>query len=351
MLAIDSKVARSAWSRAAVYTLVVLMVCVIWVIRNTLLVFATALMLAYLLYPLVEKLERQLPSKSRIPALALPFALIIGLLTGVGFVIKGPVSNEIEKLRDQITRHENGKPTFTQQVSEWKPLGLPVGERIVKMDVFGELVAAMPGLKNTLSTGLRYVGNMFIIPILSFLVLKDANRIRDAVLEMFGNRRLVESIMMDAHVLLLEYMRALLLLCLATLIFFSIAFSVMQVRYAILLALVAFALEFVPLVGPLTATVTIIGVSEFNHYPHLLSLIAFLAVFRLFQDYVLSPQLMKRGVDLDPLLVILGVFAGGEIGGVPGIFLSVPVLALSRLIYYELRKSRPVNKRSAMVGS
>lgn len=49
---------------------------------------------------------------------------------------------------------------------------------------------------------------------------------------------------------------------------------------------------------------------------------------------------MRQGVKLHPLLVLFGVFAGGELGGVGGIFLSVPILALIRLVYYELRKRR-----------
>jgi predicted PurR-regulated permease PerM len=59
---------------------------------------------------------------------------------------------------------------------------------------------------------------------------------------------------------------------------------------------------------------------------------------------VLSPHLMKKGMKLHPLLVVFGVFAGGEIGGVGGIFLSVPVLALVRLVYYEWRKRRTILK-------
>jgi predicted PurR-regulated permease PerM len=142
-------------------------------------------------------------------------------------------------------------------------------------------------------------------------------------------------------------MRSLLFLCLATLLFFTIALSLLRVPYPILLALVAFPLEFVPMVGPLTAAVVILGVSEFNHYPHLIWIVAFLISYRLFQDYVLAPHLMRRSVKLHPLLVLFGVLAGGEIGNVPGIFLSVPVLALMRLVYYEVRKHR-VNKGLAV---
>jgi predicted PurR-regulated permease PerM len=138
-------------------------------------------------------------------------------------------------------------------------------------------------------------------------------------------------------------MRSLLFLCLSTLVTFTIVLSLMGVRYAVLLSLLAFPLEFVPLVGPLISAVVIIGASEFNQYPHLMWVVAFLAVYRIFQDYLLAPHLMRKCVKLHPMLVIFGVFAGGEIGGVPGIFLSVPVLALARLVYYESRKRQAIS--------
>jgi predicted PurR-regulated permease PerM len=50
--------------------------------------------------------------------------------------------------------------------------------------------------------------------------------------------------------------------------------------------------------------------------------------------------LMEQGVALHPLLVLFGVFAGGELAGIAGTFLSVPVLALVRVIYVRIRKSR-----------
>jgi predicted PurR-regulated permease PerM len=64
----------------------------------------------------------------------------------------------------------------------------------------------------------------------------------------------------------------------------------------------------------------------------------------LFQDYVLSPHLMSKGVELHPLMIILGVLAGGEIGGVAGIFLSVPALALIRLLYHRARKMKTARR-------
>ncbi len=139
-------------------------------------------------------------------------------------------------------------------------------------------------------------------------------------------------------------MRALLFLCCATFVSFSIVFSAMGLPYALLLAAIAFPLEFVPMVGPLTAAVIIIAVSVVTGYEHVVWLIVYLGLYRLFQDYVLSPHLMSKGVELHPLLIVFGVFAGGEIGGVAGVFLSVPTLALMRLLYHHLHKVRAARR-------
>jgi predicted PurR-regulated permease PerM len=114
----------------------------------------------------------------------------------------------------------------------------------------------------------------------------------------------------------------------------------MGVPYAVLLASIAFPLEFIPLVGPLSAAAIIITVSAVSGYAHVLWVVIYLGLYRLFQDYVLSPHLMSQGVELHPLMIIFGVFAGGLIGGIAGIFLSIPVLALLRLLYHRARKAQ-----------
>ena len=107
-------------------------------------------------------------------------------------------------------------------------------------------------------------------------------------------------------------------------------------------------LEFIPVVGPLAAAGVILGVGWFTGAAgrHLLAVGSFLLGFRFFQDYVLGPIVMRRGVQLHPLLVMFGIFAGADIGGVAGILLSVPVLALLRLIWYEIRARSAADENS-----
>jgi predicted PurR-regulated permease PerM len=149
----------------------------------------------------------------------------------------------------------------------------------------------------------------------------------------------VDDVLADIHLLLARYMRALVLLSLATFIAYTVGFSIMGEPYSVLLAALAGLLEFIPMIGPLVAGVVIVVVAAVSGAP-VVAILIFVLAYRLVQDYVLSPLLMKQGVELHPLLVLFGVFAGAELAGIAGAFLSVPVLALARVIYERIRKAR-----------
>jgi predicted PurR-regulated permease PerM len=346
MLGIDSKAVRCTWTAA----LVLLALGMVYVIREALIVFAIALLFAYLLYPLMNLIDRHLPSKTRTPALAITFVLVIGILAAFGVSVGSVVAREAANLAAQA-------PALLDRLRQ-NPTPAPGAVTSLKSEVIGfiegqlrqhygdiAIVAPRVGLRVLSASGnLIY---LVIIPILSFLILRDGQMILAAFLEMLQpGHEGAEDTFADIHELLLLYMRALLFLCCATLISFSIVLSALGVPYAILLASIAFALEFVPLVGPLTAAVIIVVVSIVGGFPHVLWLLIFLGLYRLFQDYVLSPLLMSKGIELHPLMIIFGVFAGGEIGGIAGIFLSVPVLALVRLLYYHARKRQAARRLS-----
>ncbi len=333
MLGIDAKAVRATWS----VVLLLLLLAAVYLIRDTLLVFVIALMFAYLLYPLFDMLQARFGART--PALVLTFFLVLGLLTGFGIFLGSHVGVEAKLLALQLRR-----PGLEQQIAEWKILEIPVGARITEH--YSEIVAAIPALALRIIEASSNLIDLILIPILAFFILKDGRELRASVVEAFDrNRSFLETLLDDAHTMMLQYMRALLMLCLAVLAIFSAVLHVLSVPYAILLASVAFVLEFIPMVGPLGAAGIILTVSYFSGYPHLWGLAAFLGGYRLFQDYVLSPHLMKKGVELHPLVVIFGVLAGGEIGGVAGIFLSVPTLALLRLVYHTSHLQRGILKK------
>ena len=91
------------------------------------------------------------------------------------------------------------------------------------------------------------------------------------------------------------------------------------------------------IIAALVAVLLILGMAILTGYPHWMVVVVFLISWRGIQDYVTSPYLMRRGLQLHPLAVIFGVLAGGEIAGVMGLFLSVPIIAGMRIIWKAWR--------------
>src|SRR5205814_332113 len=98
-------------------------------------------------------------------------------------------------------------------------------------------------------------------------------------------------------------------------------------------------LEFIPMIGPLMSGVVIVLIASVSG-SHVLALIIFLLAYRACPRYILSSPLMRHRLVVHPLPTPFGVFAGAEFAGGAGTFLSVPVLALARIMYLRIRKAR-----------
>jgi predicted PurR-regulated permease PerM len=345
MLGIDRSAARYTWTAAAV----VLLLWLVYLVRSTLFIFVLALLFAYLLSPLVDLLDRFLPAsrtRTRTPALAMAYVIFVAMVVIAGVQIVPRVVEQATALKER----------FPKMLAVWQPppaaaeSGAVTSLKVQVLDKVrtqvaqrsNDLIGTLPemGLKFlSLASNLIFV---VIIPILAFFFLKDGDQIRDHILSLVdaGPRRaLLDDLMADVNVLLAHYMRALVLLALSAFTAYSIFFEIVGVPFGILLAALACLLEFIPMVGPLAASLIILLVAGLSGASIVVILI-FLAAYRMLQDYVISPHLMGHGVELHPLLVLFGVFAGAEVAGIAGTFLSVPVLAMARIVYLRIRKAR-----------
>ena len=345
MLGLDRGAARYTWT--AVFIL--LAVGLLFLIRETLFIFVVALLFAYLLWPLVKILDRRLPGRSKVLALTFVYLALVGFLFVVGIAIGSRVVHEANMLASRLPELLSKlEPSIAPAVSPSAPtLKSTVVSTVQKqlVDHSRELLALVPNAALGVISRAGSLIFIVLVPILSFFFLKDGRQMRSSVLGFLseGSRRdTVQRIAADLHLLLAQYMRALVLLGVVASLAYGLFFSIMGIPYGILLAAVAFPLEFIPMVGPLAGAVIVLlvaGLSSSSH--HLLATFAFLVAFRLFQDYVVSPHLLSAGMKLHPLLVIFGVLAGGSIAGIAGSFLSVPVLATLRIVYRQVLPNAP----------
>lgn len=344
MLGVDSRAARAAWT----VFLVALAIALFYVIRRTLLIFTVALLLAYLMSPLVNMVERLTPGRiSRNLALAVVYLALLVLLGAAAAGIGSEVAGQAVTLASRV-------PDLIQRLEAPFDLPLPEWVRPVKVSVLAWLKDFVQAhsqeilgmLQSAGRQALSLLGNLLfviLVPILSFFILKDGRAIVASLLDWLeaGPRRsLADDILADVNLMLAQFMRALVILCAATFVFYFAFFAIAGVPYGLLLATIAGFLEFIPVIGPLSATAAILVVAGFAGYQHLLWILIFLGAYRLFQDYVLQPYLMGAGVALHPVFIIFGALAGEQIAGVAGLFLSVPVMAILRVVFVRVMKAR-----------
>lgn len=345
MLGFDSRIARIVWT----VFLVSLALYAVYMVRSTMLVVVFAIFFSYVLYPLIGLVERYKPRRMpRALSITIVFVFAIALIGVAGTLFGASITEEAMRLSQQL-------PTLLTpaNISERIPLpGFlePQRERILAFiieQVHAGTGQALP-FAQRLGVGVMHAASnliyLILIPILSFLLINEGPTLCREALSMMSIRSgsLWAGIIEDLDVLLSRYVRALLLLSIATFVIYSVVFSALGLQYSLLLSGVAGLLEVIPFVGPLSAVLMILVVAVFSGYAHLLWLILFIIGYRLFQDYVLNPYLMSEGVEVSPLMVIVGLLAGDELAGVAGIFLSVPVMAACKIIFVRMRRAQAV---------
>jgi predicted PurR-regulated permease PerM len=347
VLGVDPKAARVAWT----VFLLALLLATAYAVRETLAVFVIALLFAYLLMPLVGLVERITPRQvSPRIALGIVYLALIGVIVALALTLGSRLGDEANTLAMRLPDLVKN-PEWMQKIP--LPSWLEPARATMIQNVEDELSSGgqqllpyIKGFGGQLVSGAKYALYLVLIPILAFFFLKDGAAIRDEFLVGLVEERrrpIVDNILEDINVLLGEYIRALVLLSIASFSGYGLFLAFTGAPYAVLLAGIAGLGEFMPVVGPAAAGLIILLVTGLSGYSHVLLFVVFALLFRMLQDYGLSPYLMGRGVQLNPMLMLFGVLAGDQIAGVLGIFLSVPVLAILRVIFVRLRRVRTLD--------
>jgi len=327
----------------------------LYVARETLIAFLFAIFFAYLMSPLVNRLETLL--RGRVRAIAVIYALLLVLVV-IFFAEVGPkVTREGAKMGQSLpgvlTQLKSGQ--LAQQLGEehgWNERYTLLAQSFLvsHSDEISQL-AQRTGLR--VADVARQAWLFFVVPLLSIFFLKDGRAFSDFLLSAIPSRpqrEFLENVLNDLNQMLAHFIRAQLTLAGLTLVVYSAFLGIMGVPYALVLGTLGGVLEFIPVVGPLTGALVIVSVALLLSYPHWLILIIFLGMWRLLQDYVSSPRIMGESMELHPLAAIFGVMAGGEVAGILGIYLSIPVMASLRIVlrrwhlYSEKKKFGPLSE-------
>jgi predicted PurR-regulated permease PerM len=325
--------------------------------QRSLIAFLFAVFFAYLMDPAVSRVEKW--TRRRGLAIGLIYLLLVVLLVTFFFIVGPKIGRQAQTLSASL-------PNLLEKVSSGQiaeQIGADRGWSRETRDEVKNLLANHRDelLQVVQVAGIRVAGFakeawlLIVVPLLAAFFLKDGRAFSEVLLALITarpQREFLEGVLGDMNHMLAHFIRAQLILAALSLLAYSGFLGVMRVPYWLVLGTAGGILEFIPVLGPLMAGALILGVALLTGYPHWLILLIFLAAWRLVQDYLVSPRVLGQSTELHPLAAIFGVLVGGEIAGILGVYLSIPVMASLRIVwrrwqlYAEKRRFGPLNEYS-----
>ncbi|MEM6640118.1 MAG: AI-2E family transporter [Pseudomonadota bacterium] len=304
--------------------------------------FIASALLAYVGDPLVDRLEKG--RLSRTVAVMVAFVMIFLGLASLTLLV-------VPLVRDQGAAFADKLPSYIRWIeSNILPRVMPyVGLEGDAMDTglaplireYGDRIgtfasSALGTLGRSGTALLTSVVNLFLVPILTFYLLRDWDHIVHRVGELVPASRRDEifSVARESDDVLGGFLRGQILVMTGLATIYAVGLSIVGLDYAIAIGVVAGLVSFVPYLG-LVVGIVLAGLSAVAQLQSVGALAAVVAVFvvgQLIEGTLLTPKLVGDRIGLHPVLVIFAVMAGGQLFGFFGILLALPGAAVVSVI-------------------
>jgi predicted PurR-regulated permease PerM len=315
-----------------------LVLAIVYVARAVLVIFAFSILFAYLINPIVKFLQRHslLFKNLRGPHVAEAY---LALLIFLGLMIH----NFAPQVVPAVEQFVRDSPAMMENVYSGD-IAVDLGHwngwdeaRSLRAKAF--LQQRRENIRGLVESVRRFVavafGGIMLIPVLGLFFLSDGEKLADGVIRLVSSKETYEeatALAADLDNMLRHYIRAKVILAALSLLFCSVAMLCLGYAHALALGLMAGVLEFIPVAGWITSLIAIATVGMFTH-SHWIWMAALLGLWRMVMDYGIAPRVMGHELEMHPLLAIFTVMIGGAVGGIVGIYLSVPLVASLRVIW------------------
>jgi predicted PurR-regulated permease PerM len=328
------------WNALSLGSLVAIacLVWLLWQLKDVLLVLVGCVFFAYVLAPLVDRLEHLPLGRSR--RLGRKPAAGITVLLATYLVVQAVISfvpvlwSDIQRLGGELPTYYTMGENWLRAQSDRHGMGLPseVWDRVqLEWHVLLEKGAMYLGRSLTGVIGLAgSLLGLLVVPIGAFYILSDGPALAHGFVEGLPVtwRPMTHKLLEEADRSLETYVRGQTLVVLVASVLAVALFTTLGLRYSLALGLLAGMAEAVPFLGSISvvAALALVGSDRGLQFV-LVSIGAYLALNQV-NNYLISPRLMSAQLSLHPLVVIFAVLAGTSLGGVLGAVLALPTAAL-----------------------
>lgn len=315
----------------------------LWSARTVLYPFIIAMLLAYLLNPAVCHLQSR--GMARVWAILMLYLLLFctGIVIGVQLI---PVLlKELESFVKEIPQMTaTGQQLLEVIQSHYQNSTIPFSMRIAfdkaLLSLETEVQAFTTSLVAAVINSVSYFVGIAITPILAFYLLHDWNEIKEKLILMVPGKWRNECILIvqDIDKVLSGIIRGQVIVAVIVGILVSTGLYLLNVKYALLIGILAGMLDFIPYFGAVIGATPAVTLALLDS--PLLSLkvgLLFVIIHQL-EGTVIGPKIVGENVGLHPLSVIFFVFLGGELAGLTGMLLGVPLAAVIKVCVRHIYK-------------
>ena len=339
---------RQVWFWLAAFIVLAL---ALWLLSDILLPFVVGLVLAYLLTPFVDRLER-LGVNRLVASLSLVIVVVLAfvwMILLVAPLLGGQLASFIENVPGYIAKLQklaSDRP-WVQEI-----FGGSFGADKSMGDLVGQGVSWITTFLKSLWSGGRALVSLFsllvIAPVVGFYFIYDWHRMVARVDSWIPvhQRAVVRQLAREVDASISGFVRGQTAVCLLLGSFYAIALTLTGLNFGLLIGLVSGLITFIPYVGSTTGLVLSLGVAVAQFWPEWTSIATVLAVFvagQFIEGNILSPKLVGESVGLHPVWLIFALLAFGYLFGFVGLLVAVPLAAtigvLARFAFKHYRES------------
>ncbi|MDD4168647.1 MAG: AI-2E family transporter, partial [Desulfotomaculaceae bacterium] len=296
-----------------------------------------AVLLAYLINPLVSAIEAR--GTPRYGAILLVYLALFFFFAGIFLYGVPRIIGQLNSLAETIPRYSLQAQEIAQSIqTHYIDLGIPDGMRqVIDERIYWMEEIVLQQLNKTIAALIGAAGSILKIllaPVLAFYFLKDIHLIKKKSISVLPQewREDISNLLHEIDKVLGSFIRGYFLVAAIVGALTAVSMALLGMEFALMLGLIAGITEIIPYFGPVIGAVPAI-ILAFLHSEWLALKVAltFLIIHQL-EGNVISPKILGDKVGLHPLLVIFSLFAGGELYGLTGMLLSVPVAAVIGVI-------------------
>ena len=305
--------------------------------RGVLLPFLFGLAVAYFLDPLTDRLEAVKVPRGLAAGLVITlfFLTIVGVFVALWPIMQGQLTAAVETLPKAISSIKPWLESIMASLSESLDMQIEGGADGLVSGLMQEGLARLNAAAGELlKSGLamfNLLTMMIISPVVAFYLLRDWDLIiakADGWLPTRGGQHIREQAV-KIDTVLAGFVRGQMMVCLVMGALYAIGWSVVGLKFSLLLGVLAGILAFVPFVGAVVAAAIalLIGYDQWGLGWEMAQVLAVYGVVQVIEGSYLTPKLVGDRVGLHPVWVLFAVFAGSEIMGFVGVLIAVPAAA------------------------